>query len=134
VLLRILRSAAFRSFLIISSTTGRRQSAGSTVAAVEQLERGRGSGCMVEEGLVESLDERDELVAGRYAVRLRFAGQGGVGRRVTRLLQRPNLGTVRNDDQRQYAGNPLLVDLAFILIHTNTHDNVKNSMYTSYKL
>ena len=104
-MLRILRSAALRSFLIIiSSTARRRQSAGSTVAGVEQLERGRRSGGM-EEGFVESLDERDELVAGRYAVRLRFAGQGGVGRRVTRLLQRPNLGKVRKDDQREYAGN-----------------------------
>ena len=50
---------------------------------------------MVEERFVESLDEGDELVAGRNAVRLRFAGQSGVGRRVTRLLQRPNLGKVR---------------------------------------
>ncbi len=100
----LLRSAALRSFLIIRSTTGRRQSAGSTVAGVEQLERGRRSGGM-EEGFVESLDERDELVAGRDAVRLRFAGQGRVGRRVTRLLQRPNLGIVRKDDQRQYAVN-----------------------------
>ncbi len=50
---------------------------------------------MVEEGFVESLDKGDELVAGRNTVRLRFAGQGGVGRRVTRLLQRTNLGTVR---------------------------------------
>ncbi len=93
MLLRILRSAALRSFLIVvSSTARRRQSAGSTVAGVEQLERGRRSGGMVEEGFVESLNERDKLVAGRDAVRLRFAGQGGVGRRVTCLLQRPNLG------------------------------------------
>jgi hypothetical protein len=99
----IFRSAALRSFLISSSPTRRRQSAGSTVAVVEQLERGRSGG--MEEGFVESLDEGDELVAGRYAVRLRFAGQGGVGRRVTRLLQRPNLGKVRKDDQREYAGN-----------------------------
>ncbi len=92
-MLRIFRAAALRSFLIISSAARRRQSAGSTVAAVEQLERGRGrSGGMVEEGFVESLDERDELVAWRNAVRLRFAGQGGVGRRVACLLQRTNLG------------------------------------------
>ncbi len=124
-MLRILRSAALRSFLVISSTARRRQSAGSTVAVVEQLERGRGRSGGMEEGFVESLDERDELVAGRNAVRLRFAGQGGVGRRVARLLQRPDLGTIRNDDQRQkVCCNTLLVDLAFILIHC-THDNLQ---------
>jgi hypothetical protein len=129
----LLRAAALRSFLIISSTARRRQSGGSTVAAVEQLQRGRrGSGGMVEEGFIQSLDERDELVAGRYAVRLRFAGQGGVGRRVTRLLQRPDLGKVRKDDQKQYAVPVILYSNSFCLLNLNTAYILAATQFSSF--